>query len=115
MTEKMCTVCNKHSVAVNYTRKGKTYYRKICYYCIKDRKQNKNQTSQLLKKSGYKKKTVCDRCGFKSKTPAQIKIHFRDQNPYNVSLSNIRSYCINCTIEIANNPTADRRDILADY
>jgi len=115
MSQKSCTNCGKHPIAVNYTRNGKTYYRKICYYCIKKQKQSKDQATQLLKKSGYKKKTACDRCGFKSKTPAQIKIHFRDQNPYNVSLSNIRSYCVNCVVEIANNPEADKRSILADY
>jgi protein-arginine kinase activator protein McsA len=115
MMTKLCRTCNKHPVTVNYVRNGQTYYRKICYYCIKEKKKNKDQAIQLLKKSGYKKKIICDRCGFKSKTPEQIRIHFRDQNPYNVSISNIRSYCVNCTIEVADDPTADRRDILADY
>jgi len=115
MTEKTCTKCNKHPVTVNYVRKGKVYYRKFCYYCIKEKKQNKDQAVQLLKKSGYKKKTTCDRCGFISKTPEQIKIHFRDGNNYNVSLNNLRSYCFNCFIEVKNNPTADKRSILADF
>lgn len=115
MTDKMCNSCNKHPVAVNYTRKGKTYYRKICYYCIKAKKNSKDQAVQLLKKSGYKKKTVCDRCGFVAKTPEQIRIHFRDNNKYNVSLNNIRSYCVNCVIEVKNNPAADKRTILADF
>lgn len=115
MTSKKCESCREHPVTVNYVRNGRTYYRKVCYYCIKKKKQSKDQATQLLKKSGYKKKTICDRCGFKSKTPTQIKIHFRDQNVYNVSLSNIRSYCINCIVEVTNDPAADRRDILADY
>lgn len=115
MTNKKCESCKEHPVTVNYVRNGRTYYRKVCYYCIKKKKQNKDQAIQLLKKSGYKKKTVCDRCGFKSKTLDQIKIHFRDQNPYNVSLTNLRSYCVNCIIEINNNPAADKLTILADY
>ena len=72
-------------------------------------------TAQLLKKSGYKKKTVCDRCGFKSKTPKQIEIYYRDNNKLNVSLSNIRSFCINCVIEITENPNIKIQDLLADY
>lgn len=115
MTQKICTHCGKHPVTVNYVRNGRTYYRKICYYCIKESKRLKDQTVQLLKKSGYKKKTTCDRCGFVSKTPEQIRIHFKDQNPYNVSLNNLRSYCVNCVIEVKNNPAADKRTILADY
>ena len=115
MTQKTCSNCGKHPVAVNYTRNNKVYYRKICYYCIKDKKDQKNQAKQLLKKSGYTKKTVCDRCGFVAKTPEQIRIHFKDSNVYNVSLSNLRSYCMNCFIEVKNNPAADKRTILADY
>lgn len=115
MTEKLCSTCKKHHVAVNYTRNNKTYYRKICYYCIKKKKQSKNQAAQLLKRSGYKKKTICDRCGFVAKTPEQIKIHFRDRNELNTSSTNIRSYCFNCIIEVKNNPAADKRTILPDY
>jgi protein-arginine kinase activator protein McsA len=115
MIKKMCQICNKHQVTVNYVRNGKTYYRKICYHCIKQKNKNKDQATQLLKRSGYKKKTVCDRCGFKSKTPEQIRIHFRDQNSYNVSISNLRSYCFNCSIEVVNNPAADKQTIFADY
>lgn len=115
MTEKMCNICNKHPVAKNYVRKGKTYYRKICYYCIKEKKNQKKEAVQLLKKSGYRMKTNCDRCGFVAKATEQIRIHFRDNNKYNVSLSNLRSYCVNCIIEVKNNPAADKRTILPDY
>ena len=115
MTLKNCKACNKHPVTVNYVRNGKTYYRKICYYCTKEKKQAKHQINQQLKKSGYRKKITCDRCRFVSKTPDQIKIHFRDGNLYNASLNNLRSYCINCIIEVKNNPAADKRSIIADF
>ena len=115
MSTKQCQICNEQPVTVNYVRNGKTYYRKLCYYCIKEKKQKKKQAILLLKKSGYKKKTICDRCNFVSKTPDQIKIHFKDRNPYNVLSNNLRSYCINCIIEVKNNPAADRQTILADY
>lgn len=115
MKSNMCQSCNKHPVTVNYVRNGRVYYRKVCYYCIKSKKQSLTEAAQLLKKSGYKKKAICDRCGFVSKVSEQIQIHFRDSNVYNVSLSNLRSYCVNCVIEVKNNPGADKRTILADF
>jgi glutaredoxin len=115
MTQNICKSCNTHPVTVNYVRNGKTYYRSICYYCTKEKKKARSQIKQLLKKSGYRKKAVCDRCNFVSKTLDQIKVHYRDGNLYNVSSNNLRSYCINCVIEVKNNPAADKRSIIADF
>ena len=115
MTNQVCNICQNNPVAVNYKRNGKTYYRKTCYYCNKKKKSETELPNQLLKKSGYKKKAVCDRCGFKSKTSAQMEIYYRDNNIYNVSLSNLRSYCSNCIIEIKTNPDAAKKNIIADY
>lgn len=115
MSIPICNTCGNHPVTVNYVRNNKTYYRKMCYYCIKEKKKNKDQLVQLLKKSGYKIKKTCDRCNFVSKTTDQIKIHFKDRNPYNVSPTNLRSYCVNCVIEVKNNPAADNKTIIADF
>ena len=114
MNKSLCNICHMHPVTVNYVRKDKTYYRKVCYYCIKKLKTQKELPKQLLKKSGYKKKTVCDRCNFKSKTPDQMKIHYKDDNNLNLSVNNLRSYCLNCITEIASDPRSDH-DVLADY
>jgi hypothetical protein len=115
MDTKICKTCRKHPVTVNYVRKGKKYYRSQCYHCIKEQKQKKKQPIQLLKKSGYKKKTTCDRCSFNSKIPTQMSIHYNDGNNYNVALSNLRTYCSNCSIEIKANPAARKTDIIADF
>jgi hypothetical protein len=115
MNSKTCNVCNKRPATVNYVRNGMTYYRKACYHCIKKKKDNQGQQSQLLKKSGYKKKTVCDRCGFIGKTSEQMSVHYKDGNSYNVSINNLRTYCSNCAIEVNVNPLADKRDILPDF
>lgn len=115
MTIKTCKTCRKQPVTVNYIRKGKKYYRSQCYYCIKDQKQKKKQPEQLLKRSGYKKKNKCDRCGFNSKTSSQMNIYYNDGNTYNVSMSNLRTYCSNCLIEVKTNPAAGRTDIIADF
>lgn len=115
MSIKVCKNCRNHPVTVNYNRNGKTYYRKICYYCIKKKKTEKEDFIQLLKRSGYKKKTICDRCGFKAKTTEQMEIYYKDNNKFNVMLNNLKSYCSNCIIEIRIDPTAANRDIIADY
>lgn len=115
MTKQVCNICRSNPATVNYVRNGKTYYRKTCYHCNKKKKTNNEMPAQLLKKSGYKKKTICDRCGFKSKTSAQMTIYYKDNNTFNVSLSNLRTYCANCLIEITTNPSSAKKDIIADY
>lgn len=115
MSHKICNTCNKRPSLINYIRNGVTYYRKYCYYCLKKKKLDQDQAKQLLRKSGYKKKTTCDRCGFISKTAEQMSIHYKDGNSYNVSVNNLRTYCSNCSIEVKVNPLSDKRDILPDF
>jgi len=110
-----CQRCNKKTCEVNYYRKGKTYYRKLCKNCINQDQQSKKLKNQLLKKSGYKKKSRCDRCGFLSKTPEQIYIYYLDKDQLNVSISNLRSYCSNCVIELQHKPIKNHGDLLADF
>lgn len=111
---KTCEHCKKNPAAINYKYRDRVYYRKSCERCIKKQKQQKQSHIQLLKKSGYKKKTQCDRCGFRSKTNKQIEIYYLDKNKHNVSFANLRSFCINCIIELENNPNS-REDVIADY
>lgn len=115
MSNKICKTCRKQPVTVNYIRKGKKYYRSQCYYCIKESKQRRTEPEKLLKKSGYKKKNTCDRCGFNSKNTFQMSIYYNDGNNYNVAISNLRTYCSNCAIELKTNPTARQTDIIADF
>jgi hypothetical protein len=50
--------------------------------------------------SGYKKKTTCDRCGFRAKYAAQLMVFHVDGNLNNSQLRNLRTVCQNCVIEI---------------
>lgn len=111
----VCIKCRKNYCEVNYYRKGKTYYRKQCKQCINQEKQDQKLKNQLLKKSGYKKKTRCDRCGFVSKTPEQISIYYLDGDDLNASIANLRSFCSNCTIELKYKPGKNHGDLLADF
>ena len=42
----------------------------------------------------------CDRCGFRAKHSAQILVYHADGNLNNNSLNNLKSICLNCTVEI---------------
>ena len=46
--------------------------------------------------NGYKKKAVCDRCGFKAKYSAQLQVFHIDGNLNNTELINLRTVCLNC-------------------
>ena len=50
--------------------------------------------------SGYKKKLTCDLCGFRAKYSAQLQVFHSDGNLNNSSLTNLKTICQNCAIEI---------------
>lgn len=91
----ICKSCNKNYCAINYKRKEKTYYRSICDGCGKDKPKKKMQKHNW-EKAGYKKKTACDSCGFKSLYPSQMTVFHIDGDLTNVSFHNLRTICLNC-------------------
>jgi hypothetical protein len=46
--------------------------------------------------SGYRKKLVCDRCGFRARYASQIVVYHVDGNLNNAILKNLKSICKNC-------------------
>lgn len=46
--------------------------------------------------TGYKKKTLCDLCGFNSLYPSQIVVYHIDGNLNNCDWINLRSICLCC-------------------
>jgi hypothetical protein len=50
--------------------------------------------------NGYKKKGLCDRCGFRAKYSAQLQVFHVDGNLNNSSLNNLKTICQNCSIEL---------------
>ena len=90
-----CKTCNRNYAAVNYIRNEKTYYRSICDECGK--KKNKlKPLKPSWTKSGYKKKSTCDLCGFKSLFSTQITVFHIDGRLENTLQTNLRSICLNC-------------------
>jgi ribosomal protein S14 len=47
-------------------------------------------------KSGYKKKAICERCGFRSKNPIQLDVFHIDGSLINSKPTNLKTICANC-------------------
>jgi hypothetical protein len=95
-----CQICNRKVAAINNKINGKTYYRTRCNSCIRKDKKLKPQIPNW-KLAGYQQKKTCDRCGFSCKYKAQLIVYHVDGNLNNCDLLNLKTVCLNCTIEIA--------------
>ena len=95
----VCPACNQRPRAINQHRGDKTYYRSRCEACIRKNKRLPKQEPRW-ETAGYKKKTVCDRCGFRSKFAAQLLVFHTDGNLNNTDIRNLRTICLNCVVEV---------------
>ena len=66
-------------------------------------------------RSRYKKKTVCDLCGFHSAYPSQMVVFSVDGNLKNIELTNLRTICL-CCVEVVKvrHVTWKRGDLVVD-
>lgn len=115
MTRPICPKCNKQVCAINYLKNGIYHYRSICNECGKKKIRKKPRTFNW-QKSGYKKKTICDLCGFRSVYPTQITVYHINGDLTDISLTNLKSICLNC-IEVVKRKevTWKRGDLQVDY
>ena len=93
----LCNSCKTRPAAFNYKRKGKVYYRKKCDQCIKTDAGERTKYNYSWVKSGYRKKRICEKCGFKSKHPSQMDVYHIDGNLKNSSWDNLKTICANCS------------------
>ena len=49
-----------------------------------------------LQRSGYRKKSKCELCGFKAQTQLQLDVLFVDGNLRNTNNTNLKTVCANC-------------------
>ena len=99
MERPICPVCNKNPIAPAYYRNGKRYYRSRCNECIR-RGKNLKVGQPRWKQQGYKKKTVCDLCGFRAKYSSQITVWHVNGNLNDNNLINLRCVCLNCVEDV---------------
>lgn len=112
MKRNLCKVCLERPVAINYYKLGRTFYRTTCDHCGKKRKEG----TPLWERHGYKKKNVCDKCGFQSKYLEQFSIFYIDGNPSNVKYNNLKTVCANCYILLYKlKPPWKQGDLIPDF
>jgi len=99
MERPICKACNHRYAAVNYVKKGTTFYRTKCDSCIRKNRKVKPAIPKWAK-SGYQKKSVCERCGFRAKSNQQTLVYHLDGNLNNCALNNLRTICLNCSVEV---------------
>lgn len=111
----ICKVCNKLPRAPAYYRNNKRYYRSRCNTCIAKNKKLKVPIPRWQSK-GYKKKTACDLCHFKSQYSSQILVYHIDGDLNNCEFINLRSICL-CCVEVVKRKNFTWRigDIEVDY
>ena len=110
----ICPTCNKNFCAVNYIREGVTHYRSRCDECGR-KKANLRPRKANWQRSKYKKKVVCDLCGFRAVYPSQLTVFHIDGRLENIELTNLRTICL-CCVEVVKRKevTWRRGDLIVD-
>jgi len=109
----LCKTCNERPRAVNYKKGKKVYYRSQCESCLT---KGPNHGIPRWKRAGYKKKNVCDKCGYKSQHKGVFKVFHVDGNLNNCRPSNLKTLCSNCAVILSTTETTWKQgDLLPDF
>ena len=106
MSRPLCKNCKMTPAAVNYHGKEKIYYRSLCEQCISKKANPEKINVPSWRKSGYKKKSHCEQCGFKTCSDKkiahlQMTVLYMDRDLRNNNWINLKTICSNCAIEIS--------------
>ena len=105
--------CGVRPRAVNYRKNEKTYYRSLCEMCMS---HGVNHGVPRWKRAGYKLKSQCDKCGFKSPHQEVFRVFHVDGNLDNCRHNNLKTVCANCTQILSKDGITWRQgDLVADY
>lgn len=100
MSRPLCNICGKEPKAINCYRNGRVYYRSVCETCLGLNKKLKKRKPRWVR-AGYKKKPTCEKCSFKPRFPDQLFVFFVDGDRNNIHISNLKTVCSNCQIELS--------------
>jgi hypothetical protein len=107
-----CPVCQKKPCAINLIRSGVTYYRSKCDRCSRLGLAK----NPAWMRSGYKKKTYCEKCGFKSKYREQLHVYHINGRRGDTHPTNLKTICLNCELEIVKSKTGwAQGDLVPDF
>ena len=103
-----CKVCGTQPRAVAYHKYDRVYYRSMCTACQRRGRKQKAPVPRW-QLDGYKKKPACDKCGFKARYPSQLFVFHIDGDLTNSSQRNLRTVCLNCSVEVKRSDVTWRR------
>lgn len=111
----LCQICFKNPAAINGYHGDKIYYRRRCNACIRrNRRLPRQQT--LWEASGYRKRSVCDQCGFAARYSAQLVVYHVNGDLRDCDARNLRTVCLNCVVAVSKSDLPWRRgDLEADH
>lgn len=105
--------CGFRPRAINYKKNGRVYYRKLCEACLSG---GLYKGIPRWKRAGYRPKSICERCGFKSVHPEVFSVFHVDGDLDNCRHSNLKTVCANCAKILGkDNITWKQGDLIADY
>ena len=93
MNRPLCK-CGMRPAAINYRKNNRIYYRSQCESCLRYGGVGKGVPKWY--QDGYRMKSVCDKCGFKSKHREQFNVFHVDGNLNNSRNANLKTVCANC-------------------
>jgi len=108
MLRPICQACHQRVCAVNYIKEDITHYRSRCENCLRKGRGLKPRESRW-RSAGYKKKSACDKCGFKAKFSSQLVVFHVDGNLNNAELRNLKTVCLNCVEVLRKSDATWRR------
>ena len=85
--------CGLRPKAINYKKDNRIYYRKLCEVCLK---HGLHHQVPRWYRAGYKVKSICEKCGFKSQHKEVFNVLHIDGNLDNCSHANLKTVCANC-------------------
>ena len=92
----LCVNCKSKPRAYAYKKGNKIYWRKLCDACNRKKSKKKIGGITALQRSGYRKKSKCELCGFKAQNQLQLDVLFVDGNLRNTNNTNLKTVCANC-------------------
>lgn len=105
--------CAQRPRAVNYKKNGRTYYRSLCEICMA---HGLNHGIPRWFRAGYRMKSQCDKCGFKSLHKDPFRVFHVDGDLNNCRPANLKTVCLNCASVLAKDGILWKQgDLVADY
>ena len=105
--------CGQRPRAVNYKKNDKIYYRSLCEICMAN---GLYHGVPRWYRAGYRIKTQCEKCGFKSLHREIFRVFHIDGNLDNCRHNNLKTVCCNCAQVLGKEGIIWRQgDLVADY